>query len=94
MGGDANISYSEEIHLDASYTAGGYGIANQEIYQCITKQLRVNGIPLDPCYTGKAFYGMQQYLLKNRVRNKNVLFIHTGGIPLFFDCLTDGLLKG
>ena len=94
MGKSPATSYLDEIHLETEYTCGGYGIAGPEIYQCISEQLCANGLPLDPCYTGKAFYGMQQYLKKNHIQNKRVLFIHTGGTPLFFDCLNQGLLKG
>lgn len=48
-----------------------------------------DGIALDTTYTGKAFWGMQQYLKKHGVTGKNVLFIHTGGTPLFFDDLEE-----
>jgi len=46
-----------------------------------------DGIALDTTYTGKAFWGMQRYLEKQGIRGKNILFIHTGGTPLFFDVL-------
>ncbi len=45
------------------------------------------GIPLDSTYTGKGFYGMKQYLKEHQIEGKKVLFIHTGGTPLFFDDL-------
>ena len=47
------------------------------------------GIPLDMTYTGKAFYGMIQYLEEHEVKNKKILFLHTGGTPLFFDYIED-----
>ncbi len=47
------------------------------------------GIPMDSTYTGKAFFGMKQYLKENHIEDKKVLFIHTGGTPLFFDDLKD-----
>ena len=43
------------------------------------------GIPLDSTYTGKAFDGMRKYITVNGIKDKRVLFIHTGGTPLFFD---------
>ena len=46
-----------------------------------------HGIPLDSTYTGKAYAGMRAYLNKQGIRGKNILFIHTGGTPLFFDDL-------
>lgn len=53
----------------------------------ISTQMKQNGMPLDPTYTGKAFYGMLSYLKKNYITGKKVLFVHTGGTPLFFDYL-------
>ena len=45
------------------------------------------GIPLDLVYTGKAFYGMEKYLEKENIKGKNILFLHTGGTPLFFNTI-------
>lgn len=52
-----------------------------------SKLLLKYGIPLDSTYTGKAFQGMKKYIAENNIKNKNILFIHTGGTPLFFDDL-------
>ena len=46
---------------------------------------RETGIALDPVYTAKAFAGTEKYISENGIRDKNILFIHTGGTPLFFD---------
>lgn len=78
---------SEEILVLDEYMAGGYGKYNEEICRIISSAMKRNGIPLDPTYTGKAFWGMCEYLKNAEVINKNVLFIHTGGTPLFFDKL-------
>lgn len=69
------------------YTDSGYGRTNPEISRTIVEVLRQYGIPLDATYTGKAFWGMQEYIKKHNIKNKNILFIHTGGTPLFFDYL-------
>ena len=71
------------------YICGGYGSYNQDIEDCITTVLDTQGIPLDPIYTGKAFWGMTEYCRKHDVQDKNILFIHTGGTPLFFDYLSN-----
>ena len=42
---------------------------------------------MDTTYVGKAFCGMNKYIEDNKIRNKKILFIHTGGTPLFFDDL-------
>lgn len=77
----------EEIHFIDDYVFDGYGANNYEIIEVIKEVLIKEGIPLDTTYTGKAFWGMKKYLKINDIRDKNILFIHTGGMPLFFDNL-------
>lgn len=81
-----NIDIPEIIVVD-DYLCGGYGKYDRNIEKIISIQMRQNGIPLDPVYTGKAFYGMIDLLKKNNIRGKKVLFLHTGGTPLYFDYL-------
>lgn len=69
------------------YIGDGYGSKSIEVDDTIKRVLQTSGIPLDQTYTGKAFYGMEQYLKSNGIIGKKVLFIHTGGTPLFFEYL-------
>ena len=69
------------------FVGGGYGISTDEVNEVVQNMMRKNGLPLDKTYTGKAFAGMLEYVNKNGIMNKNILFIHTGGTPLFFDSL-------
>ena len=84
-----NVQYIDldEIEICDDYLCGGYGKHNAELLITIKRMMRENGIPLDITYTGKAYYGMKQYIESNSLKNKNILFIHTGGTPLFFDNL-------
>ena len=75
----------KNIYLQDQYLCGGYGKYDKNISNTINKAMKEIGIPLDPTYTGKGYYGMTRYLKENNIRNKNILFIHTGGVPLFFD---------
>ena len=79
--------YSGQVELIDDYVLDGYGKYNTEIDQTIQNVLTDYGIPLNRTYTGKAFWGMEKYLEKESIENKNILFVHTGGTPLFFDCL-------
>ena len=63
----------------------GYGQKDEAVNCAIMAALKKYGIPLDAVYTGKAFMGMDVYT--KGIRGKNILFIHTGGTPLFFDFL-------
>jgi len=78
------IDYGE-INVQDEYLCNGYGTYNRQIEKTIHQQLTCNGMPLDPTYTGKAFWGMREYIKKNKIVGKKILFIHTGGTPLFFD---------
>ncbi|MCI8599040.1 MAG: pyridoxal-phosphate dependent enzyme [Lachnospiraceae bacterium] len=74
-----------EIIFDDHFTGQGYGKNNPQILQTIRHIMIEYGIPLDSTYTGKAFWGMEQYISQENVRDENILFIHTGGTPLYFD---------
>ena len=77
----------DDICVVDEYIGKGYGKKSSIIDKAIYDMMVLNGIPLAPTYTGKAFLGMRDYIIKNNISNKNVLFIHTGGTPLFFDNL-------
>ena len=84
--GTVEKSDEATVFID-EYTGDGYGIGNNEIKKTIVEMLVNYGIPLDSTYTGKAFYGMKKYLEEQNIHGKKILFIHTGGTPLFFDDL-------
>lgn len=79
-----NITMDLITFID-DYVLDGYDTYNDEILQTIREVLMTDGIPLDATYTGKAFWGMKKYIKKKQITGKNILFIHTGGTPLFFD---------
>ena len=83
---DNKIIEDKTIFID-KYIGSGYGKENDEIIATIKETMIKYGIPLDTTYTGKAFNGMKKYIIENNIQGKNILFIHTGGTPLFFDDL-------
>ena len=76
-----------KIVFDDSFVCNGYGKYNLQIQECINEIINKEGIPLDRTYTGKAFWGMCEFLNKSKTTGNNILFINTGGCPLFFDDL-------
>jgi len=80
---------SEVVCFTDKYILDGYGAYNQEILKTINDVLTKDGIPMDTTYTGKGFWGMKEYIKTNNIYSRNILFIHTGGTPLFFDGLED-----
>ena len=76
------------VFLD-DYISNGYGQSDLLIRETVFNVLEQYGIPLDETYTGKAFSGMIQQINSNKIQGKKILFIHTGGTPLFFDTLRE-----
>lgn len=63
------------------YVGPGYGRADREVFEIIAAVARLEGLILDPVYTGKAFYGMLQEIASGRFAgNEDIVFLHTGGI--------------
>lgn len=62
------------------YLCGGYGLFNHEVERTSQNSLRKYGFTLDTTYTAKAFYGMVDYLERHQLKDRNILFWHTGGV--------------
>lgn len=88
-GGEPDPGWKEKIIFTDQYMEGGYGTYSENVARIIRQVYENEGIPLDMTYTGKAFNGMIEYLKKQKIFGKNILFLHTGGLPLFFDFLED-----
>ena len=59
----------------------GYGIASPEVFALIAELARLEGLVLDPVYTGKAFAGMLSEIEGGRFEGcDDIVFVHTGGI--------------
>ena len=88
--GEIPKNMNDKYYIDV-YDArfGGYGLYNDEIEKTIMQHWEVNGIGMDPVYTGKAFTAMIRYVKEYNLSKKRILFIHTGGAPLFFDWLAN-----
>lgn len=63
------------------YVGEGYAKAGPEIFQLIRDLARMEGLVLDPVYTGKAFFGLLRELAAGRFDDcRDIVFVHTGGI--------------
>lgn len=80
-----NIDIDNFVTFIDDYTGDGYGKDSSEITTTIKNMMIQYGIPMDSTYVTKAYAGMQQFISTNNIAEKNILFIHTGGTPLFFD---------
>ena len=93
-GADYRLDPERELHFVDEYLCGGYGQVNEELLDCIAEAYYKEGLCLDPFYSGKAYYGMLRYLDAQYVTGENVLFLHTGGTPLFYDALPEIMKHG
>ena len=63
------------------YVGAGYGIASDEVFRLIAELAALEGLVLDPVYTGKAFAGMLTEIASGRFEGcRDIVFMHTGGI--------------
>ena len=83
---DVNVEFSwNDILVDDHYLGGGYGVMGKNEQDAIRLFGRLEGIILDPVYTGRAAGGMMDLIRKRYfAQDKTVLFWHTGGTPALF----------
>lgn len=70
-----------KIHVNADYIGPGYARADKSVFDTIMELARIEGIFLDPVYTGKAFHGLVSEIKTGKFHGQSdIVFIHTGGI--------------
>jgi D-cysteine desulfhydrase len=63
----------------------GYSLPTPEMVEAVQMVARVEGILLDPVYTGKAMAGLIALIRKGEFsKGERVLFVHTGGSPALY----------
>ncbi|EPY7189839.1 D-cysteine desulfhydrase [Klebsiella quasipneumoniae] len=74
-----------DIILWDDYYAPGYGTPNEEGMAAVKLLAQLEGILLDPVYTGKAMAGLIDGITQKRFKDEGpILFVHTGGAPALF----------
>ncbi len=77
------LSNHLELHLD--YHFGGYAKTTPELISFIKTFTSKTGLLLDPVYTGKMFYAIQDLVKQGIIgKDEKVLAIHTGGLMGIF----------
>ncbi|MDE7382245.1 MAG: pyridoxal-phosphate dependent enzyme, partial [Muribaculaceae bacterium] len=76
---DQDKDYTGSIDFNTDYLFGGYEMFSPEMAEYLDGVMRTTGIMFDTTYSGKAFYGMMDYIKKNDIHG-NILFWHTGGL--------------
>jgi len=63
------------------YVGRGYALSRPEELAAIRDLVRLEGVVLDPVYTGKAYFGMLAELAKDKeCFGERIVFVHTGGL--------------
>lgn len=74
------LDYLDMVNEYTDYHFGGYGVYNDKLLDFLGAFYLTTGVPLDPVYTGKAMFGLINEVINQDLRNKKILFVHTGGI--------------
>lgn len=73
--------HPDEIKIIDGYVGPGYALSSPEQLATLREVARLEGIVLDPVYTGKTMHGLLDCLRKDPKQfGRRILFIHTGGI--------------
>lgn len=75
----------DDVQVNCNYVGEGYGIPTQGTLDAIRLLSQLEGILLDPVYTGKAMAGLIDLVRQGRyTKDQNVVFLHTGGSEALF----------
>ena len=84
IGRDTTVEREAVTCLD-DYLGAGYSVLTPDITEAIRLTATMEGILLDPVYTGKAMAGLIDLIRRGYfAKNEKVLFVHTGGTPALY----------
>lgn len=76
---------SGECRIDHRHSGSGYGEPTPEARVAIDAIARLEGVILDPVYTGKALAGLVTAVRQGTIEaGERIVFVHTGGMPALF----------
>jgi D-cysteine desulfhydrase len=83
----AHVGIDSAIPRDAvlcfgEYVGPGYSLPTPQMAEAVRMLARLEGVLMDPVYTGKAMAGLIDLVRKGYFKkDENILFVHTGGSP-------------
>jgi L-cysteate sulfo-lyase len=70
----------ETVQVNSDYVGEGYGLPTAGTLETLRLLARLEGILLDPVYSGKGMAGLIDLIRKGHYcADHNIVFIHTGG---------------
>jgi D-cysteine desulfhydrase len=91
----AHVGINTAIPRDAvlcfdEYVGPGYSLPTPRMAEAVRMLAGLEGILMDPVYTGKAMAGLIDLVRKDFFgKEENVLFVHTGGSPALYVYMED-----
>jgi len=73
------LDLSRVLVLD-QYHFGGYAKTNVHLNQFVSDFNNANTFNIEQTYTGKSLFAMNDFIKSQKLMDKRVLFIHTGGL--------------
>jgi L-cysteate sulfo-lyase len=78
--GAPGIVRREHIVANSDYVGPGYGLPTEGMAEAVKMLAQLEGILLDPVYTGKGMAGLIDLVRKGHfAKDSDVVFLHTGG---------------
>jgi D-cysteine desulfhydrase family pyridoxal phosphate-dependent enzyme len=84
------------VRIDHDRFGAGYGAPTDSCREALDLAARLEGIVLDPVYSGKAMAGLIAAVREGRVdpARQRVVFVHTGGMPALFSGRYSSWIRG
>ncbi len=83
--GVATALARERVHANCSYVGSGYGVPTEGMCEAVRLLAQLEGILLDPVYSGKGMAGLIDLVRKGAFGpDEDVVFVHTGGSAALF----------
>ncbi|MBT3534542.1 MAG: D-cysteine desulfhydrase [Rhodospirillaceae bacterium] len=84
LGGDEALDRNA-LQIIEGYAGEAYGLPTEQMRAAVRLAARMDGLILDPVYTGKAMAGLIDLISQGRFdKDQTVVFLHTGGMPGLF----------
>lgn len=83
---DLQLTFTaDDFETRGDYAGDGYGVPTEGGIEAVNLCAKLEGLLLDPVYSGKAFSGMVDHIRSGEWKSgQNLVFVHTGGTPALF----------
>ncbi len=83
--GVSSVIPRESVVCFDDYVGPGYSLATPQMAEAVRMLAGLEGVLMDPVYTGKAMAGLIDRVRKDAFsKDDNILFVHTGGSPALY----------